>query len=109
VEGEESAGRMGCNPNDPLTTTNSTEELLMANANNKTAKDGSVRFLTVSAQRRPPSYPKSWPPQRKIGRRDLANAPWIRLTGRWLEDAGFEIASRIRVEVEPGRLVITPA
>jgi toxic protein SymE len=81
----------------------------MANANHKTAKDGSVRYLTVSAQRRPRGYPKSWSPERKIGRRDLPEAPWIRLTGRWLDEAGFGIASRIRVEVEKGRLVITPA
>jgi toxic protein SymE len=39
---------------------------------------------------------------------DLPPAPWIRLSGRWLEEAGFEISGRIRVEVERGRLVITP-
>ncbi|WP_278500700.1 SymE family type I addiction module toxin [Paraburkholderia fungorum] len=40
---------------------------------------------------------------------DLPPAPWIRLSGRWLEQAGFEISGRIRVEVERGKLVITPA
>jgi toxic protein SymE len=39
---------------------------------------------------------------------DLPPAPWIRLSGRWLEAAGFEIAGRIRVEVERGKLIITP-
>jgi HSP20-like domain of unknown function (DUF1813). len=38
----------------------------------------------------------------------LPPAPWIRLSGRWLQAAGFEISERIRVEVEHGRLVITP-
>jgi toxic protein SymE len=40
---------------------------------------------------------------------DLPPAPWIRFSGRWLEQAGFEISGRIRVQVERGRLVITPA
>ncbi|WP_309568772.1 SymE family type I addiction module toxin [Paraburkholderia sp. BL6669N2] len=36
-------------------------------------------------------------------------APWIRLSGRWLEQAGFVISARICVKVERGRLVITAA
>jgi toxic protein SymE len=39
---------------------------------------------------------------------DLPPAPWIRLSGRWLAKAGFGISGRIRVEVEKGRLTITP-
>ncbi|WP_408273947.1 SymE family type I addiction module toxin [Paraburkholderia nemoris] len=38
---------------------------------------------------------------------DLPPAPWIRLSGRWLEEAGFQIGGRIRVEVGRGKLVIT--
>jgi hypothetical protein len=38
---------MGGNPNDPLTTTNSHTELIMADAN-KAVDDVSVRILTVS-------------------------------------------------------------
>ncbi len=34
--------------------------------------------------------------------------PMIRLSGMWIEQAGFEPAHRIRIEVSPGRLVITP-
>ncbi|WP_310086166.1 SymE family type I addiction module toxin [Paraburkholderia phenoliruptrix] len=30
-------------------------------------------------------------------------------SGRWLAQAGFAISARIRVEVEKGRLTITPA
>ncbi|MFC6308254.1 SymE family type I addiction module toxin [Paraburkholderia dipogonis] len=39
---------------------------------------------------------------------DLPPAPWIRLSGRWLAKAGFNISDRIQVEVQRGRLVITP-
>ncbi|MFM0233267.1 SymE family type I addiction module toxin [Paraburkholderia sediminicola] len=39
---------------------------------------------------------------------DLPPAPWIRLSGRWLEEAGFEISGRIRVDIQHGKLVITP-
>ncbi|WP_259295015.1 type I toxin-antitoxin system SymE family toxin [Paraburkholderia sp. DHOC27] len=39
---------------------------------------------------------------------DLPPAPWIRLSGRWLKEAGFEISGRICVAVEKGRLTITP-
>jgi toxic protein SymE len=103
-----SAGRKGTTPNGPLTKTNSERELTMANDDNKAVKGSSVRILTVSSQRRPwarpKGYPTTWsePP-------DYPDAPWIRLSGRWLEEAGFEISSKIRVEVEKGKLVITPA
>ncbi len=33
--------------------------------------------------------------------------PWIKLSGRWLELAGFEAGQRVRIEVHHGRLVIT--
>jgi toxic protein SymE len=98
---------MGGNPHDPLTTTNSSEELTMAEANHKTVAPVSERFVTISSQRRPR-------PIRSVQdfyrpRNDLPPAPWIRLAGRWLEKAGFEINSRIRVEVQRGKLVITLA
>ena len=34
--------------------------------------------------------------------------PWIKLSGRWLELAGFEAGQHVRIEVQQGRLVITP-
>jgi len=35
--------------------------------------------------------------------------PFVRLSGQWLEDLGFEVGEKVRVATEPGRLVITPA
>jgi Toxin SymE, type I toxin-antitoxin system len=35
-------------------------------------------------------------------------APFLRLKGRWLEQAGFPIGGKVRVSVTSGRLVIEP-
>ncbi|WP_232477833.1 SymE family type I addiction module toxin [Caballeronia calidae] len=35
--------------------------------------------------------------------------PWLKLSGRWLEQAGFQAGQSVKVEVQHGRLVITPA
>lgn len=48
------------------------------------------RFLTVAL------YPEAQP---KI--------PWIRLRGRWLQQAGFAPQARVRVRIMQGCLVIT--
>ena len=48
------------------------------------------RFLTVSL------YPEAIP-----------RMPWIRLRGRWLQQAGFVPQARIRVRIMQGCLVIT--
>jgi toxic protein SymE len=34
--------------------------------------------------------------------------PWLKLSGKWLEQAGFDPGQRARIEVQHGRLVITP-
>jgi toxic protein SymE len=34
--------------------------------------------------------------------------PWMKLSGRWIETAGFEPGSRVRITVEHQRLIITP-
>ena len=34
--------------------------------------------------------------------------PWIRLRGLWLEQAGFPPKTRVRVQIEQGRLILTP-
>ncbi|WP_206997481.1 SymE family type I addiction module toxin [Trinickia mobilis] len=33
--------------------------------------------------------------------------PWFRLSGRWLERAGFSAGQRLSVEIHHGRLIIT--
>jgi len=33
--------------------------------------------------------------------------PYLRMRGRWLDRLGFGIGTKLRVEAEPGRLVLT--
>ena len=42
-------------------------------------------------------------------RRGGTTAPHLRLTGRWLEAAGFPAGARVQVQVQQGQLVITTA
>ena len=49
------------------------------------------RFLTVTDTRTTPTP-----------------TPWIRLCGKWLEQAGFPVRARVKIEVSEGKLVITP-
>jgi Toxin SymE, type I toxin-antitoxin system len=56
----------------------------------------------------------SWLWRRKAGRYPASYAgddvvPYVRLSGRWLEELGFHPGERLRVEEAPGRLVLTPA
>lgn len=56
------------------------------------------RRLTVSY-----THPES----RAVRARDLlAPKPFLRLQGRWLDQAGFAIGANVRVEVSSGRLVL---
>jgi toxic protein SymE len=80
----------------------------MADANHKAVAAVTQRILTISAQRRPRPM-KTFAPDHVKFFPDLPPAPWIRLSGRWLEGAGFEISGKICVEVEVGRIVITRA
>ena len=41
------------------------------------------------------------------GYRAPAVVPHLRVQGRWMEQAGFHVGDRVRVIVEPGRLVLT--
>ena len=34
--------------------------------------------------------------------------PWILLKGYWLNRVGFTIGTKVRVQVKPGRIVLTP-
>ncbi len=58
-----------------------------------------ARRLTVSCH-----YPES----RAARSRCLPTAPmpFLRLQGRWLDQAGFAIGANVRVEVAAGRLVL---
>jgi len=57
----------------------------------------SPRRLTVSS-----FYPEC----RAARPRDLPPKPFLRLQGRWLDQAGFAIGAPVRVEVTAGRLVV---
>ena len=39
--------------------------------------------------------------------RTLPRAPFIRIRGRWLEAAGFNIGDQVNIKVEPGKLTLT--
>lgn len=55
------------------------------------------RRLTVSSH-----YPES----RAERSRQAGPMPFLRLQGRWLDQAGFAIGANVRVEVATGRLVV---
>jgi toxic protein SymE len=59
--------------------------------------DAAVRECDVKTARNRGKYERPMP------------MPHIRLMGKWLAQAGFKPRSRICVQVEDGRLVITPA
>jgi hypothetical protein len=54
------------------------------------------RQLKVSYQSAPSQQPY----------RVLPPMPFLRLQGRWLDAAGFAIGANVRLQVEPGRLVL---
>ncbi|MCP3706782.1 type I toxin-antitoxin system SymE family toxin [Paraburkholderia sp. CNPSo 3274] len=53
---------------------------------------------------------ESWRYRRSSSRarNDPPLYPWLKLSGRWLEVAGFEAGQRVRITVEDKKLVITP-
>jgi len=65
------------------------------------------RTLTVSKLYPSSSSPSNWRSMRQA--RQQAPVPFLRLSGQWLEAAGFEIGSKVRVVVEADRLVVEPA
>ena len=60
-----------------------------------------ARRLTVSRL----EYPR--PPRYAGGASGLRTVPYLRVRGLWLERLGFHPGSRVRVEAERGRLVLT--
>jgi toxic protein SymE len=91
------------NTHRPLTTTYSDKELIMANASLKALHTHPERHATVQQIMR-------WRPSPKPGRdwRTPTFFPWLRIAGMWLEQAGFPPGQRVRIEIQHGRLVITP-
>ena len=57
-----------------------------------------ARRLTVSS-----SLPESRAAHRHL---PITPMPFLRLRGRWLDQAGFTIGAPVRVEVSAGRLVV---
>jgi toxic protein SymE len=94
---------MGANPYDPLTTINSERRVDMANADSK-AFDHAHPSRRVTIQQSP-----RWRPYSPNRRTAPLLVPWFKLSGRWLEQAGFEPRQRLKIEVQQQRLVITPA
>ncbi|MFL9951619.1 SymE family type I addiction module toxin [Paraburkholderia agricolaris] len=77
----------------------------MADANHKAPPPPvTERFVTIQ---------ESWRYQ-KEARRPLRMRktpplfPWMKLSGRWIETAGFTPRSRVRITVEHQKLIITP-
>jgi hypothetical protein len=64
--------------------------------------------LTVS-YRRDPGTPYPVPAWKERSRRPEQVMPLIRISGKWLDRLGFAIGSKLAVEAEPGRLVLTAA
>ncbi|TKC89810.1 type I toxin-antitoxin system SymE family toxin [Trinickia terrae] len=75
----------------------------MANTNVKAGSPLAERFVTVQQSRR--YRPLTTAPRRTTP----PTFPWLKLAGRWIEQAGFKPHQRVRVTVEHGRLIITAA
>ncbi|NML31663.1 SymE family type I addiction module toxin [Paraburkholderia antibiotica] len=73
----------------------------MADANLKARLPVTERFVTIQQSWR---Y-RQWQPQGYLN--DPPLYPWMKLSGRWIEHAGFEAGQRVRITVEYGRLPIT--
>jgi hypothetical protein len=58
-----------------------------------------VRYLTVSSGNPGSRASSRW----ELG--IIPSVPLLRVQGRWMEAAGFEIGARVRVQVAPGRLL----
>ena len=92
---------MGGNPYDPLTTTNSKQELIMADAYLNARPDPTRRFVTIHQSPR-------FRPLKLCGYRTRVPLfPWFRVSGRWLERAGFSPGQRLSIEIHHGKLIIT--
>lgn len=70
----------------------------MAKADHRAALPKTERFAIIAADFYPP-LDAEYPQHRLV--------PWLRLRGHWLQQAGFAVNQKIRIEVSKNRLVIT--
>lgn len=82
----------------PVASTGTAEEKA-TNVCCRRRQEESVRTLTVSILLR----------QRSSGRNGHDRVPFLRLSGRWLEQCGFAIGARYYVTVAKGKLILTLA
>ncbi|WP_250456032.1 SymE family type I addiction module toxin [Caballeronia sp. ATUFL_M2_KS44] len=78
----------------------------MADANLKTRPPVTERFVTIQESRRE-NRSTAWWGKPHVKRTDPPLYPWLKLAGRWIENAGFEAGQRVKINVEHGRLTIT--
>ncbi|WP_232438252.1 hypothetical protein [Burkholderia ubonensis] len=96
-----SAGRMGCHPYDPLTTTSSLGELTMADANHKSRpKKRNLNTRLAMILRSTPDRPKrGWP-----------YLPWMSVIDAHFKLFGFEPGDRVYLDInhKTRQITITP-
>jgi len=92
---------MGSNPYGPLTTTNSSQELTMANANLKPRRARDEHVTRISAALEADS---THPHDKRLA------FPWMQITDKLLEQAGFLPGHQVMFSVDHrfGRITITP-
>jgi len=76
----------------------------MADAHHKAPPPVTERFVTIQESWR---YQKPAPLPFHMGK-EPATFPWMKLSGRSIETAGFEPGQRVRITVEHQKLIITP-
>jgi toxic protein SymE len=76
----------------------------MADANLNARPAHPERHVTIQQSWR---Y-RQWKPNRSY-RTDPPLFSWFKVSGRWLEEAGFMPRQRLKIEVQLGKLVITHA
>ncbi|WP_082720872.1 SymE family type I addiction module toxin [Burkholderia sp. ABCPW 14] len=75
----------------------------MADANHKAPKLVTERFVTIQQSIRHQPFR----PQTTYRLKEPTFYPWLKLAGRWIEEAGFRPGQRVRIAVGQRRLVIS--
>ncbi len=75
----------------------------MATANHKPRQPVTERFVTIQQFRR------DLPGNSRNDSQEPPLVPCIRLSGLWLEHAGFKAQQRVKIQVHKGKLIITHA